>query len=270
MGCHHRTMKTRRFGRSGLELPEIGLGTWRVFETGGQDTADRVVAAALAAGTRAFDSSPMYGRAEGALGRALGNRRTDAFVATKIWTPSAAEARRQLEDQLELFGGRVDLEQVHNLLRWQDHLPWLEAERDSGRIGLLGVTHYAATAFDELADALRSGRFDAVQIPLNPAEREAEDEILPLAAELDLGVVVMRPLGGGGALAPSPDASELEALGVETWAEALLRWALADERVHIVIPATSSPEHVRQNARAGDGRSFSAAERRRVEELVLR
>jgi diketogulonate reductase-like aldo/keto reductase len=270
MQWHHRTMQTRRFGETGLGLPVIGLGTWQVFEGHG-GIADRVVATALDSGARLFDSSPMYGEAESRLSHALGGRRRDAFVATKIWTHSADHARQQLDAQLGLFAGRVDLEQIHNLLRWEEHLPWLEAERAAGRIGLLGVTHYAASAFDELARALRTGRFDAVQIPYNPAQREVEREILPLAEELGLGVIVMRPLGGPErTLFPGPDPAELDGLGVESWAEALLRWALADERVHAVIPATSNPEHARANARAGDGRRFGPEERRRVEELARR
>lgn len=263
-------MERRRFGHRGPELPVVGLGTWQVFE-GHAAIADRVVDAALDCGTRLFDSSPMYGEAERRLGHALGDRRADAFVATKIWTHSSDDARRQLDAQLGYFGGRVELEQVHNLLRWEEHLPWLEEERDAGRIGLLGITHYAASAFDELARALRTGRFDAVQIPYNPAEREVERELLPLAEELGLGVIAMRPLGGSaGSLLPGPDPAELDGLGVESWAETLLRWSLADERVHVVIPATSSPEHARANARAGDGRRFGPEERRRVEELALR
>ncbi len=263
-------METRRFGSNGPHLPVIGLGTWQVFE-GGSEVAERVVAAALDSGVRVFDSSPMYGPAERHLASALVNRRSEAFVATKIWARSADEANRQLGAQLGWFGDRIDLEQIHNLLRWEEYLPWLEGERESGRIGLLGVTHYAAGAFDELARALRTGRFDAVQIPYNPAEREVEREILPLADELGLGVVVMRPLGGEAqSFFPAPEQAELDALGVESWAEALLRWALADERVHVVIPATSNPEHARANARAGDGVRFGPDARRRVEELALR
>ncbi len=270
MRWHHRTMQTRSFGRSGRELPVVGLGTWQVFEGGGQAVADNVVGAALEAGTRVFDSSPMYGPAEARLGSALADRRDEAFVATKIWARSADEARRQLGDQVGFFGGRIELEQVHNLVGWEDYLPWLEEEREAGRIGLLGVTHYSASAFGELGRALRTGRFDAVQIPYNPAEREAEREILPLAEELGIGAIAMRPLGGPErSLFPGPDPAELRGLGVESWAEALLRWALADERVHIVIPATSSPEHASANALAGDGRPFGPEKRRRVEELAL-
>ena len=77
---------------------------------------------------------------------------------------------------------------MHNLVAWQEHLPWLEAERDGGRIGRLGVTHYSPGAFDELARALRTRRFDTVQVPLNPRERACERILLPLAAELGVAV----------------------------------------------------------------------------------
>ena len=231
-------MEKRRFGRSGLEMPVIGLGTWQTFDVGpeGEAGAREVVETVLNGGTRLFDSSPMYGRAEAVLGRALGAHRDEAFVATKIWTSSAERARAQFEAQLSFYG-RVDLEQIHNLVAWEKHLPWLEEERDAGRIGLIGATHYDPSAFGELERIMRTGRIDAIQVPYNPEERAVERRILPLAEELDLGVIVMRPLGGG-SLAARSDASEL------------LRWALSDERVHVVIPATSNPQHARANVDA--------------------
>jgi diketogulonate reductase-like aldo/keto reductase len=116
---------------------------------------------------------------------------------------------------------------------------------------------------------MRTGRVDAIQIPYNPSERDVEREILPLAEELDLGVIVMRPFGEG-ALLPGPDVRELERLGVASWAEALLKWALADRRVHVVIPATTRREHARENARADSGPSLEADERKLVEELATR
>ena len=163
-------METRALGRSGAELPVVGLGTWNTFDLPDdlQEVADGVVEAALAEDTRLVDSSPMYGRAERVLGRALGPRRNEAFVATKIWTPSVATGREQLQAQLGFYDGLIDLEQVHNLVAWQEHLPWLEAEREAGRIRFLGATHYSAGAFGELARVMRTGRIDAIQIPLNP------------------------------------------------------------------------------------------------------
>jgi diketogulonate reductase-like aldo/keto reductase len=253
-------MEERRLG------PVVGLGTWNTFG-GDERTAATVVEAALEAGCRIVDSSPMYGGAESSLAAALDGRREQATIATKIWAGSVEEGREQYERQLEWFG-RIDVEQIHNLQSWQDHVPWLEREREEGRIGLLGVTHYAASSFGELARALRTRRFQAVQLPLNPHERECERELLPLAAELGIPVIVMRPLGEGALLRRSPPGDLLEALGVETWPEALLRWALSDERVDVVIPATTNPEHARANARAGSPPWYDAEQRRLVERFA--
>lgn len=130
------------------------------------------------------------------------------------------------------------------------------------------MTHYAASRFGELAGALRTGRFEVVQLPLNPQERECERELLPLAAELGVAVIVMRPLGEGALLRRSPADDVLRELGVETWPQALLKWALSDERVDLVIPATSNPDHARANAAAGEPPWFDAEQRRLVERFA--
>jgi len=246
----------------------VGLGTWNTFDADAALARD-VVGAALAAGVRVFDSSPMYRGAEGSLGEALDGRRDGAVVATKIWARSLDEGREQFRRQLEWYG-RVDLEQAHNLVLWREHLDWLERERDAGRVGRIGVTHYDPSAFDELADALRTGRFDAVQLPYNPRERECERELLPLAAELGVPVIVMRPLGAGRLVDKRPAPEELEALGVETWPQALLKWALSDERVDVVIPATKRPERAGENAAAGEPPWLDAAQRALVERIAAR
>jgi diketogulonate reductase-like aldo/keto reductase len=251
-------MEERRLG------PVVGLGTWNTFDLN-SELAHEVVSAALDGACRVFDSSPMYGGAELSLSVALEGRRERATTATKIWARTVEAGRAQYARQLGWFR-RVEIEQIHNLLAWRDHLEWVERERDAGRIDRLGVTHYSSSAFGELAEALRTGRFDTVQIPLNPDERECEREILPLAAELGIAVIVMRPLGGGGLVLRSPPAEVLEELGVETWAQALLKWALSDERVDVVIPATKNPERARSNAKAGSPPWFDDEQRRLVEQ----
>ena len=249
--------------------PVVGLGTWNTFGSDAR-SATEVVNAALAAGMRLFDSSPMYRGAEQSLGRALDGRRDDTTIATKIWTASVEEGREQYARQVKWFS-RVEIEQVHNLVAWREHLEWLEREREDGRVDKLGVTHYQAGAFGEVATALRTRRFDTVQLPYNPHEREVEEELLPLAAELGVAVIVMRPLGAGALVRRSPSERDLEplhAFGIETWAQALLKWVLSDARVDVAIPATSRPERLAENARAGAPPWFGPDERDLVAELA--
>ena len=249
--------------------PVVGLGTWNTFG-GDAAAAVDVVSAALEAGARLVDSSPMYGGAEAALSAALAGPRESVRVATKIWARTVDEGRAQYDAQRRWFG-RVEIEQVHNLLSWRDHLGWLERERAEGRVDLLGVTHYQASAFGEVARALRTGKFDAVQLPYNPRERDCERELLPLAAELGLPVIVMRPLGEGGLLRRTPPPEELEPLrpfGVDSWPQALLKWALSDDRVDVVVPGTRNPAHAAENSAAGSPPWLGADERQLVERLA--
>jgi diketogulonate reductase-like aldo/keto reductase len=212
----------------------------------------------------------MYGHAERVLAQGLGTRREEAIVATKVWTPDPAEGRRQIARAMGWFG-RVECYQLHNLVAWRDHLPVLEALRDDGRVDVIGATHYSPSAFGELAALMRTGRIGTIQIPYNPRERDVEREILPLATELGIGVLVMRPLGGGGLAArvPRPEAlAPLAGFGITTWAQALLKWALSDPRIAAVIPASSQPGRMTENAAAGSAPWFGREERALVARLA--
>jgi aryl-alcohol dehydrogenase-like predicted oxidoreductase len=120
-------------------------------------------------------------------------------------------------------------------------------------------------------DVMRSGRVTCVQVPYNVADRLVEQHLLPLAAELDVGVIVMRPLGAGALARRSPPAEKLQPLaefGVRTWPQALLKWLLSDPRVTTVIPATSSLEHATDNAEAGEPPWFGPEQRQYVARLA--
>src|SRR3954463_16517643 len=174
-------METRELGRGGPSVPVVGMGTWQTLDTRGE--RDDVVHAALDAGSRFLDTSPMYGRAQAVLAHGLEGRRDEAFVADKLWTPSDDDALAQAEYSLRLYG-RVDLFQVHNLVGWGARLDLLERLRDQGKVGIVGATPYAGSAFAELASVMKTGRITAIQIPYNPLQREVERTILPLAEEL--------------------------------------------------------------------------------------
>jgi aryl-alcohol dehydrogenase-like predicted oxidoreductase len=267
-------MESRPLGRSGLSVPAIGMGTWRTFDVRGErDERDRraVVDAAVAAGTTLFDTSPMYGESERVLAGALRGRRDRVLVADKVWTSSVTEGREQIRRALDWYGGAVDVYQIHNLVAWREHLPALEELRARGVVRVIGATHYQHSAFGELMAVMRTGRIGMVQVPYNAADRAVEREVLPLAQELGLGVLVMRPLGSGGLARRAPPDRELESLarfGVRTWAQALLKWLLSDPRVHCVIPATSRATRAAENAGAGDPPWFDAETRESVARLA--
>ena len=101
-------------------------------------------------------------------------------------------------------------------------------------------------------------------------ETEVEREILPAAADLGLGVIVMRPFGQGTLAAKRIDPAALAPLrpfGVTTWAQALLKWILSDRRCHVAIPATVNPAHLRSNAAVGRAPWFGVEERALVSQL---
>lgn len=267
-------MERRALGSTGIQAPAVGMGTWRTFDVRGEAAeanARAVVDAALEGGAYLFDSSPMYGEAERALGRALEGRRQEALVATKVWARSPGEGNEQIGRALKFYGGRVDLYQVHNLVSWREHLPVLEGLRERGVVRAVGATHYSPSSFGELRRVMETGRVGFIQVPYNPREREVEREILPLAAERGIGVVVMRPFAEGGLVRRTPSAGELEPLrpfGVTTWAQALIKWVLSDVRCHVTIPATSKPARMRENAAAGAPPWFGPQERQYVSRLA--
>jgi aryl-alcohol dehydrogenase-like predicted oxidoreductase len=264
----------RPFGRSGLTVPAVGMGTWQTFDVHGDyEVAARraIVDAALGAGTTLFDTSPMYGESERVLAIALGDRRDEAIVADKVWTSSARDGRQQIRHALEWFGGSVEIYQIHNLVAWREHLPALEELREHGVVQVIGATHYQHDAFGELATVMKTGRIQMIQIPYNPANRAVERDVLPLADQLGLGVLVMQPLGAGVLVRRPPPARALKRLapfGVRTWAQALLKWILSERRVHCVLPATSKKERAIENAAAGEPPWFDPETREYVSRLA--
>ena len=269
-------MEYRLLGTSGLRVPTIGMGTWRTFDVQGEGprhNAQRVIDTALEQEVTFFDSSPMYGAAEDVLGETLQGKRDQVLIATKIWTPNRNEAMMQVKHALSCFGNCIDLYQVHNLVNWREHLGLLEQLRESGHVKAIGITHYSSSAFREMRQVLKTGRVSVIQFPYNPLQREVEQDILPLAQDLNIGVVIMRPFAEGALMRKQPSSEELApltAFGVHTWGQALLKWILSDPRCHVAIPATSRPQRIAENAAAGNPPWFGPEERELVVRLATR
>lgn len=255
---------SRPIPSSGERLPVIGMGTWQTFDVGGDRylVADRarVLQTFLELGGGLVDSSPMYGSSEQVLGECLAQieDHRGLFAATKVWTFGQALGVRQMEQSQQLWGvPRFDLMQIHNMLDWEDHLETLRQWKAEGRIRYIGITTSHGRRHDDLAAALQREDFDFVQFTYNVLDREAEQHLLPLAAERGIAVIINRPFRRG-ALFRHVQGAPLPAWAAEfdcaNWAQFFLKFIVSHPAVTCAIPATSRVDHMRENMGALHGR----------------
>jgi aryl-alcohol dehydrogenase-like predicted oxidoreductase len=238
-------------------MPEIGMGTWLTFDVG-NDTAARdarvqVLRAFFDAGGRMVDSSPMYGSSEAVLGYCL-EKVEDApvYAASKVWIPTVDLGDEQMEASRSLWGiPRFDLMQVHNLLGYEGHIETLRAMKQAGAVGEIGITTSHGRRHDRFTEIMQSdGTLDTVQFTYNMLDREAEDRLLPIAAERGLSVIVNRPFQRGALirrLSGKPLPPFAGDLGITSWPQFLLKWVTSHPAVTVAIPATSKGAHMREN-----------------------
>ncbi|HEX2565350.1 MAG TPA: aldo/keto reductase [Burkholderiales bacterium] len=269
-----RASVSRPIGKSGESLPVVGLGTWQSFDVG-RDAAARaplreVLKVFAQAGARAIDSSPMYGSSEAVAGDLVAELgvRERLFIATKVWTSGRAEGVKQMEDSFrKLRVARMDLMQIHNLLDIVTHTKTLQDWKEKGRVRYIGITHYSASAHAEVERWLRSGAYDFVQINYSLAEPQAEERLLPLAAEKNIAVLINRPFAEG-ALFRKVRGKPLPAwapeIGVQSWGQYFLKWIVSHPAVTCAIPATAKPEHMLDNLGAARGPLPDETLRRRM------
>ena len=271
-------MLTRPIPSSGEMMPVIGLGTWRAFDVGTDETTRlplrEVLQILLDAGGRIIDSSPMYGRAEAVTGDLLAKlaARPRAFLATKVWTTGRERGIEQMRRSAQLLRNEtIDLMQIHNLVDWRTHLASLRRMKDDGQIRYIGITHCTTGALPELARILtREPGIDFVQLGYSLATRAAETEVLPVAASRGVGVIANQPLERGDLFRrvrrrPLPDwAGEFDCT---SWAQLFLKYILAEPAVTCVIPATGNSQHMKDDLAAGFGRLPDARQRQQIRRL---
>lgn len=213
-------MRYRRLGRSGLTVSVLGLGTtgWGAHPEFGQvdlEGAKRQVATALDAGLNLFDTAETYGdgRCEEMLGSALGPRRDEALIATKVFFGTTGRrndvglSRRHILATCEgslrrLKTDYLDLLQMHG---WDGRTPLeetlsaLDTLVTSGKVRCVGVSNWSAWHLMKalgISDRLGLPRFVSQQIYYSLQAREAEYELVPLALDQGVGILVWSPLAG--------------------------------------------------------------------------
>ena len=264
----------RAIPATGERIPAIGVGSWITFDVPpGTATEAPLIPVArtfFERGGRMIDSSPMYGYSEAVIGDLLTETATrpQLFSATKIWTPFAANGRRQFEQSLKLWGiARFDILYIHNLLAWEAHYDYLREQKAAGRVRYIGVTTSEGHKHDEMERALTRASFDVVQLTYNFADRRIEERLLPLAVERRLAVVVNRPFDFGHlfrVVGTRPLPAYARDIDCANWAQFFLKFAIAHPAVTCAIPATSKAAHMAENIGALYGRLPDAALRRRM------
>lgn len=267
-------MQTRPIPSSGERLPVIGCGTYVGFDVAPGSAAARELPAVLQAlfdaGGSVIDTSPMYGRAETTVGELLAESQAHgrAFLATKVWTSSREKGIEQMQMSMKRLKAKpIDLMQIHNLVDWRAHLQTLQDWKQEGTIRYLGVSHYTSSAYPQLEAVMRGHSLDFVQLNYSIDDREAEARLLPLAADLGIGIIVNRPFGGGGLLGKlrnRPLPAWAAEIGCQSWAQVLLKFVLGHPAVTCVIPGTGKAAHMLDNAAAGTGIMPDQAMRERM------
>lgn len=271
-------MKKRKIPASGEEIGTVGLGTWQTFDAGASQheraPLKEVLKILAETGGDVIDSSPMYGRSEkvaGDLAAELGLQ--DAlFYATKVWTRGREAGKEQMQESMQkMRANPMDLMQIHNLVDWQTHIKTLYDWKEQGKIRYTGITHYTTSAYDRLMQIIRNEDIDFVQFNYSIVTREAEKQLLPLAADRGVAVIINQPYEGG-SLFRRVKGKQLPAWASEfdckSWGQFFLKFILSHPSVTCVIPGTDNPQHMRDNAGAGMGRLPDEKMREKMADFV--
>ena len=259
-GQHRRIIPS-----SGESIPAVGLGSWLTFGIDPEDKEDmaqreRIMREFLKRGGGMLDSSPMYGNAQDVIGRSLKRigEHKDLFSATKVWTHGNRAGLLQMEESRSLWGlPTLDLMQVHNLMDWQTHLPNLRAMKQRGDIRYIGVTTSHGRRHEELMKIMKTQSIDFVQFTYNVLDREAEQYLLPLAADKGIAVIINRPYQRGGVfdyVGNKPLPGWAKEIDCKNWAQFFLKFIISHPAVTCAIPATSRVDHLQENMEAAYGR----------------
>jgi aryl-alcohol dehydrogenase-like predicted oxidoreductase len=215
----------RYLGSTGLKVSAFCMGTmtfgerWKDRLGGfGQKTAQRMVDRCLDVGINFFDTANVYsfGESEELLGRALGDRRRDVVIATKVRMRMPDEGHvndeglsrwhiiRQCEDSLRRLGTDwIDLYQVHAFdpaTPLEETLLALDDLVTSGKVRYIGASNYAAWQLMKsywVSDRDGLVRFETLQALYNLVDRDLEEELVPLCEDQGIGVLPWSPLAGG-------------------------------------------------------------------------
>ena len=249
-------MEKRRLGRTELMVTAISFGALPIQRCS-MEEAGPVLKAALDKGINFFDTARAYTDSEEKIGRHIAKDRGRYYLASKSLSRDKQGLKQDLDTSLSnMKTDYLDLYQIHNIKNTEElnsvlapggALEGLLEEQQKGRVRFIGVTGHN---YGALAEAVSGGRFDTVQAPYNIVEQQAAESLFPLARRLDMGLIAMKPLGGG----------QLEQI------QSALRFVLEQEAL-VAIPGMDRLEHLEENLIVAEQpRPLSTQERAALEE----
>lgn len=251
-------MITRPFGSTGVSVPVVGQGTWRMGERRGAER-DEIAALRLGIdlGLTHLDTAEMYGDggAERVVGRAVAGRRAEVFIATKVLprNASCAGTLRACEHSLQRLG--TDYIDLYLLHWWSDEHPIGETMRAMeelvrrGLIRFIGVSNFDVRQMEAARAALTRERLACNQVLYHLRDREIEKDVVPYCEAHGIAVVGYTPLARGGFMRGV--VAEIAKKHGRTPRQVALNF-LTRRPSLFTIPKASRPDHVRENAAALD------------------
>lgn len=269
-------MRYRRLGKTELSVSVIGFGAIKLPRVD-PETAVEAIRCAVDLGINFIDTARGYGDSERKIGMAIKGIRDKVIIATKTAARTADGAMRELETSLKELGtDYIDLFQLHSVSDQETYdqvmskggaYEALLRAKDEGLVRHIGVTMHRA--LETMKQAITSNCFETIMLAYSPLDQECVGrEIIPLAYEHDMGIIIMKPLSGGqlcSRLNPSPnDPPQKDEVVFES-----LRFIISNEMVSTVIPGMTCVREVIENAWVGDAPlPMTEDERRKLMETI--
>ena len=255
MASNRPDLPQRRLGKTDLHVTVVGFGGIPI-QIVPESVAIAAVRKAYDLGVNFFDTARGYTNSEERIGKALKGR--ECFIATKSGNREAEDIYRDVERSLaNLHRRRIDLYQLHGInnddeldsvLAPGGAVEGLRRARDEGKVAHIGITGHRR---ETLVNAVkRCDDFASVQVPFNLVEDDILDNLVPLCAERDVGIIAMKPVGGGNF----------------TNAPLAVKWCIA-QPITVAIPGMATAREVEENVAAAQDRELTAEERAAVDRM---
>ena len=264
-------MQYRPLGKTGMNVSVIGFGAIKLPEIS-EEEAIKAINRAIELGINFIDTARNYKDSERKVGMAIKGKRDKVYIATKTASRDYDGAMRDIETSLkELDIDKIDLLQLHSV---SDEETWervmakggaFEAvvkAKEQGMADHIGITIHRAHSV--MRKAIASGCFETIMLAYSPLDQEGvEKEILPMAKEHGLGVIIMKPLSGG--LLAKPNADQKTKPEKDPIVFGSLWYIISNDAVSTVIPGIRSVREVEENAQVGDmTRKMTEEEKRQL------